>query len=85
MLKANHNGNTIACTLAQKNSMSLQFANPRLQNTCQLIRDSWKHCQEKRGLESDSYRIYGWCIMTGHGLVIAKNFQERLPGVKESC
>jgi putative transposase len=27
----------------------------------QIIIDSWKHCQEKRGLE-----IYGWCIMTSH-------------------
>src|SRR5664279_4082652 len=26
-----------------------------------IILDSWKHCQEKRGLE-----IYGWCIMTSH-------------------
>lgn len=28
---------------------------------CEIIIDSRKHCQEKRGLE-----IYGWCIMTSH-------------------
>src|ERR1700712_1146249 len=27
----------------------------------QIIIDSWKYCQEKKGLE-----IYGWCIMTSH-------------------
>ena len=27
----------------------------------QIIIDSWKHCQEKKGLQ-----IYGWCIMTSH-------------------
>lgn len=27
----------------------------------QVIIESWKHCQEKKGLQ-----IYGWCIMTSH-------------------
>ena len=27
----------------------------------QVIIDSWKHCQEKKGLQ-----IYGWCLMTSH-------------------
>jgi REP-associated tyrosine transposase len=27
----------------------------------QIIIESWKHCQEKKGLE-----IYGWCIMPSH-------------------
>ncbi len=26
-----------------------------------IVIDSWKHCQEKKGLQ-----IYGWCIMTSH-------------------
>jgi len=31
----------------------------------QIIIDSWKHCQENKGLE-----IYGWCIMTSHVHII---------------
>ncbi len=27
----------------------------------QVLIDSWKHCQQNKGLE-----IYGWCIMTSH-------------------
>ncbi|MEO6837730.1 MAG: transposase [Ginsengibacter sp.] len=27
----------------------------------QIIIESWKHCQEKKGLQ-----MYGWCIMTSH-------------------
>ena len=27
----------------------------------QIIIASWKHCQEKKGLQ-----IYGWCLMTSH-------------------
>ena len=27
----------------------------------EVILESWKYCQEKKGLE-----IYGWCIMTSH-------------------
>ena len=27
----------------------------------QIIVESWKYCQENKGLE-----VYGWCIMPGH-------------------
>ena len=42
----------------------------------QVIIDSWKHCQEKRGLE-----IYGWCIMTSHVHMIIGNKQDKLEDI----
>jgi putative transposase len=42
----------------------------------QVIIDSWKHCQEKRGLE-----IYGWCIMTGHVHMITGSQKVKLEGI----
>ena len=39
----------------------------------QVIIDSWKHCQEKRGLE-----IYGWCIMTSHVHMIIGSKKDKL-------
>lgn len=41
-----------------------------------VIIDSWKHCQEKRGLE-----IYGWCIMTSHVHMIIGSKQNRLEDI----
>jgi len=41
-----------------------------------IILDSWKHCQEKRGLE-----IYGWCIMTSHVHMIIGSNQDKLEDI----
>ncbi len=41
-----------------------------------IIIDSWKHCQEKRGLE-----IYGWCIMTNHVHMIIGSKQDKLEDI----
>ena len=41
-----------------------------------VITDSWKHCQEKRGLE-----IYGWCIMTSHVHMIIGSKQDKLEDI----
>jgi putative transposase len=42
----------------------------------QVIIDSWKHCQEKRGLE-----IYGWCIMTSHVHMIIGSKRDKLEDI----
>ena len=39
----------------------------------QIIIESWKHCQEKKGLE-----IYSWCIMTSHVHMIIGSKKEKL-------
>ena len=41
-----------------------------------LIIDSWKHCQEKRGLG-----IYGWYIMTSHVHMIIASKRDRLEDI----
>jgi putative transposase len=41
-----------------------------------IILDSWKHCQEKRGLE-----IYAWCIMTSHVHMIIGSKQDKLEDI----
>ena len=35
-----------------------------------IVIESLQHCQQKKGLESDGYRIYGWCIMSNHAHLI---------------
>ncbi len=42
----------------------------------QVIIDSWKHCQQKRGLE-----IYGWCIMTNHIHMIIGSKKDKLEDI----
>ena len=42
----------------------------------QIIIESWKHCQEKKGLE-----IYGWCIMTSHVHMIIGSKKEKLEDI----
>src|ERR1017187_3843805 len=42
----------------------------------QVIIDSWKHCQEKRGLE-----IYGWCIMPSHVHMIIGSKKDKLENI----
>ena len=42
----------------------------------QVIIDSWKHCQEKRGLE-----IYAWCIMPSHVHMIIGSTQDKLEDI----
>jgi len=41
-----------------------------------IIIDSWKHCQQKKGLE-----IYGWCIMTSHIHMIIGTHGENLENI----
>ncbi len=41
-----------------------------------IIIDSWKHCQEKRGLE-----IYAWCIMPSHVHMIIGSRQDKLEDI----
>ncbi|MEP7230320.1 MAG: transposase [Ginsengibacter sp.] len=42
----------------------------------QIIIDSWKHCQEKKGLQ-----IYGWCIMTSHVHMIIGTADKKLDAI----
>jgi putative transposase len=42
----------------------------------QVIIDSWKHCQEKKGLE-----IYGWCIMPSHVHLIIGSKKDKLEDI----
>ncbi len=42
----------------------------------QVIIDSWKHCQEKKGLQ-----IYGWCIMTSHVHMIIGTVGKKLDAI----
>ena len=42
----------------------------------QIIIDSWKNCQEKRGLE-----IYGWCIMPNHVHLIIGSKKDRFEDI----
>ena len=42
----------------------------------QVIIDSWKHCQEKKGLE-----IYGWCIMTSHVHMIVGSKKDKIEDI----
>lgn len=42
----------------------------------QVIMDSWKYCQEKRGLE-----IYGCCIMTSHVHMIIGTKKDKLEDI----
>ena len=42
----------------------------------QIMLDSWKHCQAKKGLE-----IYGWCIMTSHIHMIIGTHGENLENI----
>ena len=42
----------------------------------QVIIDSWKHCQTKKGLE-----IYGWCIMPSHIHMIIGSKKDKLEDI----
>ena len=42
----------------------------------EIILDSWKFCQEKKGLE-----IYGWCIMPSHVHMIIGNNKNKLEDI----
>ena len=42
----------------------------------QIIIESWKHCQEKKGLE-----IYGWSIMTSHVHMIIGSKKDKLEDI----
>ncbi len=42
----------------------------------QVIIDSWKHCQEEKGLE-----IYGWCIMPSHIHMIIGSKKDKLEDI----
>lgn len=42
----------------------------------QIMLDSWKHCQGKKGLE-----IYGWCIMPSHIHMIVGSHLGRLEDI----
>ncbi len=42
----------------------------------EVIIDSWKHCQEKKGLE-----IYGWCIMPSHVHMIIGSKKNKLEDI----
>ncbi|MDQ6762155.1 MAG: transposase [Bacteroidota bacterium] len=42
----------------------------------QVIIDSWKHWQEKKGLE-----IYGWCIMPSHIHMIIGSKENKLEDI----
>ncbi|MEO6289396.1 MAG: transposase [Ginsengibacter sp.] len=42
----------------------------------QIIIESWKHCQENKGLE-----IYGWCIMTSHVHMIIGSRENKLEDI----
>lgn len=42
----------------------------------QIILDSWKYCQEKKGLE-----IYGWCIMPSHVHMIVGSNKNKLDDI----
>src|SRR3569832_592481 len=42
----------------------------------QIMLDSWKHCQQNKGLE-----IYGWCIMTSHIHMIIGSNQNKLEDI----
>ena len=41
-----------------------------------VIIDSWKHCQQKKGLE-----IYGWCIMPSHIHMIIGSKKNKLEDI----
>jgi REP element-mobilizing transposase RayT len=41
-----------------------------------IMLESWKHCQEHKGLE-----IYGWCIMTSHVHMIIGTHEEKLENI----
>lgn len=42
----------------------------------QVIIDSWKHCQETKGLQ-----IYGWCILPGHVHMIIGSDKNKLEDI----
>ena len=42
----------------------------------EIMLDSWKHCQQNKGLE-----IYGWCIMTSHIHMIIGTHGEKLENI----
>ena len=42
----------------------------------EIMLDSWKHCQQNKGLE-----IYGWCIMTSHIHMIIGTHGEKLEDI----
>ncbi len=42
----------------------------------QVIIESWKHCQEKKGLE-----IYGWCILPSHVHMIVGSKKDKLEDI----
>lgn len=42
----------------------------------QVIIESWKYCQEKKGLD-----IYGWCIMTSHVHMIIGSKKNKLEDI----
>jgi putative transposase len=42
----------------------------------EIMLDSWRHCQAKKGLE-----IYGWCIMTSHVHMIVGTHGDKLENI----
>jgi len=42
----------------------------------QAIIDSWKHCQQEKGLE-----IYGWCIMPSHVHMVIGSKKDKLEDI----
>ena len=42
----------------------------------EIMLDSWKHCQAKKGLE-----IYGWCIMTSHIHMVIGTHGDKLENI----
>jgi putative transposase len=42
----------------------------------QVLIDSWKHCQEKKGLE-----IYGWCLMPSHVHMIIGSKKDKMENI----
>jgi len=49
------------------------FTRPEYRN---IIIDSWKYCQQKKGLE-----IYSWVLMTNHAHMIIGSHKEPLPSI----
>jgi putative transposase len=41
-----------------------------------ILLDSWRHCQQNKGLE-----IYGWCIMTSHVHLIIGSHGDKLEDI----
>jgi REP element-mobilizing transposase RayT len=42
----------------------------------EIMLDSWKHCQKKKGME-----LYAWCIMTSHVHMIIGSQKDKMEGI----